>query len=84
MILFCNGPRHGKGSELYDINTMMYVAVHELAHVVSESIGHTVEFKLNFADLLKKAIEIGVYEYVDYSKKPIDYCGIPLSVNILG
>jgi hypothetical protein len=84
MILFCNGPRDGKGSKLYDINTMMYVAVHELAHVVSDSIGHTIEFKLNFADLLKKAIEIGVYEYIDYSKNPIDYCGIPLSKNILG
>jgi hypothetical protein len=84
MILFCNGPRDGKGSKLYDINTMMYVAVHELSHVVSNSIGHTIEFKLNFADLLKKAIEIGVYEYIDYSKSPIDYCGIPLSKNILG
>ena len=80
---FCLGPRNSNEPRLYDINLMMYVAIHELAHIASDSIGHTDEFKRNFADLLQKAIDIGVYKYVDYSKEPVDYCGINLTRNIL-
>jgi hypothetical protein len=80
---FCMGPRDSD-LVLYDINTMMYVAVHELAHIASVSVGHTDEFKTNFKILLNKAIDIGVYNYIDYSKQPIDYCGINLTTSILG
>lgn len=83
-MLFCIGPRDEKIPRLYDLNTMMYVAVHELSHIASDSIGHTVEFKQKFADILNKAIAIGVYRYVDYSKEPIEYCGMKLTRNILG
>lgn len=80
---FCLGPRNTDNLSLYELNTMMYVGIHELAHVASDSIGHTDEFKINFADLLRKAIEINVYTYIDYSKNPVDYCGIKLSKSIL-
>lgn len=82
-IAFCLGPRDSDNLSLYDINTMMYVAIHELAHISSNSIGHTNEFKINFANLLTNAITIGIYNYVDYSVNPIDYCGIKLTKSIL-
>lgn len=82
-MVFCLSPRDNETPRLYDINTMMYVAVHELAHVASDSVGHTIEFKINFKDLLQKAIKIGIYNYVDYQKTPIEYCGIKLTKNIL-
>lgn len=58
----------------YDINTIMYVALHELAHVISTSTGHGAEFKKNFAMLLKKGAELQFYD----PRKPIpaNYCGI--------
>lgn len=58
----------------YDINTIMYVALHELAHVVSSSQGHGDEFKKNFADLLKRGAELGIYD----PRKPIpaQYCKV--------
>lgn len=58
----------------YDINTIMYVALHELAHVISTSQGHGEEFKKNFASLLKKGAELGIYD----PRKPIpaSYCSI--------
>jgi hypothetical protein len=58
----------------YDINTIMYVALHELAHVISSSQGHGDEFKKNFADLLKKGAELGIYD----PRKPIpaQYCKV--------
>jgi hypothetical protein len=83
MTIYCLGPRDSLTVELYDINTMMYVAIHELAHVATESIGHTEEFKINFKRLLKKAIELNLYKFVDYSKNPINYCGINLKSSIL-
>ena len=36
----------------YDMNTIMYVALHELAHMITPQQGHGAEFKKNFADLL--------------------------------
>lgn len=58
----------------YDINTIMYVALHELAHVISKKHGHGEEFKRNFNLLLKRAAQLGIYD----PRKPIptSYCGI--------
>jgi hypothetical protein len=58
----------------YDINTLMYVAIHELAHVVSKNEGHGDEFKANFASLLKLASEKDIYN----PRKPIPatYCKV--------
>jgi hypothetical protein len=79
---FCISPR-SSDLRLYDLNTMMYVAIHELAHIASDSIGHTDEFKTKFINLLKKGIQLGIYRYVDYSTEPVEYCGINLTKSIL-
>jgi hypothetical protein len=68
---------------LHHINTLMYVAVHELAHVACVSDGHTPEFKKIFKSLLKYAVDLKLYEYVDYSKVDETYCGMKLTNNIL-
>lgn len=62
-----------------DKNVVLYVAIHELAHVMTSEIGHTTVFWNNFKLLLQEAIDIGVYFKVDFSKKPEDYCGIKIS-----
>jgi len=58
----------------YDMNTIMYVALHELAHVICESSGHGDEFKKKFSHLLRHAATIGIYD----PKKgiPESYCGL--------
>ena len=56
-------------NSIIDINTLTYVALHELAHVCSESIGHTPEFWDNFKFLLIEAEKLGYYKPVDYNKK---------------
>ena len=59
--------------EYYDMNTVMYVALHELAHVVSKGKGHGEEFKKNFMELLRRGALMGFY---DPSKRlPSNYCG---------
>lgn len=58
--------------EYYDMNMLIYVALHELAHVLCDEIGHTDKFKRIFEDLLIDAEKKGVY---DSNKPPrLDYC----------
>ena len=70
-----------EGSKLIDENTLAFVAVHELGHVMTESVGHTKEFWQNFKFLLKDAVKIGIYEPIDYKKKPKNYCGMKITDN---
>lgn len=57
----------------YPINMLMYVAIHELAHVLCDEIGHTAKFHKIFEKLLDQATELGIYD----PHIPIiqDYCG---------
>jgi hypothetical protein len=70
-------------AKLIDLNTLMFVALHEMGHLMTVSIGHEQEFWENFKFLLKHANDIGLYEPVDYSKKPKQYCGMALTDNPL-
>jgi hypothetical protein len=70
-----------QGTRLIDLSTLTFVAIHELAHLMTVSIGHKDEFWDNFKFLLKNAKESGVYEPVDYSKSPVQYCGTRIDEN---
>ena len=69
--------------KLHDINLLMYVAVHELAHTACPETGHTPLFNRIFKFLLERAIEIKLYYYEDYANNPVEYCGMKLYTNIL-
>ena len=77
-IVFCLRSRD-KNEDLVDDNVMMFVALHELAHVMSKSVGHTEEFWDNFRFLLKQGIQAGVYEKQDFRKKSVNYCGVAIT-----
>ena len=77
-IVFCIRSRD-KEEKLENINTMMFVALHEMAHIITVSVGHTDEFWKNFKFLLKESIKIGIYKHVNYSKTPVDYCGMKIT-----
>ena len=70
----------GKGY-LVDLNTLTYVAIHELSHIASKSIGHGDEFWQNFKFLLIQAEKIKIYKPIDYKKKPVKYCGTTIHDN---
>jgi len=79
-LAFCLSTKKG-GSKLIDINTLTYVAIHELAHIATLSIGHTPEFWQNFKFLITQAKEIGVYNPIDYKKEPEEYCSMIITDN---
>ena len=62
--------------KLHDINLLMFVTIHELAHIMSTSFGHNEMFGKNFVFLLQNAVKSGVYRNVDYERNPKKFCGI--------
>jgi hypothetical protein len=82
-MVLCMRARNGT-EQLEDENTMMFVSIHELAHIMSESVGHEDdEFWKNFKFALKNAEEIGLYKNIDYKETPVDYCGMKITDNPL-
>jgi hypothetical protein len=79
-IAFCLNKKKNE-KELIDMNTLTFVAIHELSHVMTKSIGHKQEFWENFKFLLENAKEINVYNPVDYKKSPQEYCGMQITDN---
>jgi len=67
--------------QLIDLNTLTFVAIHELAHIMTTSIGHKQEFWQNFKFLLINAKDANIYQPVDYKKKPKQYCGMDITDN---
>jgi len=70
-----------EGTRLIDLSTLTFVAIHELAHLMTASIGHKEEFWDNFKFLLESAKKSGIYEPVDYAKSPVQYCGTRIDEN---
>jgi hypothetical protein len=74
---------------VYDINLLMYVVLHELAHLCNYDKngyaiqGHGEEFRTIFKFLVIESIKINIYEYQNYSDKPVEYCGLILSTSVL-
>jgi len=77
-IVFCIRSKDGLDT-LVELNIMMFVAIHELGHLMTQSIGHGQDFWDNMTFLLKEAIDIGVYEKQDYFKYPVEYCGTTIN-----
>jgi len=69
------------GGKLIDENTLTFVAIHELAHVCTESVGHNDEFWKNFKFLLEQAVKNKLYIPVDYKNEPREYCGMKITDN---
>jgi len=68
---------------IHKINTLMFVSLHELAHIASAQQGHADEFKNNFVWILKYATKIGIYQSIDYSNQNENFCGEKINSNPL-
>ena len=69
------------GDKLIDIDTLTFVAIHELSHIMTTSIGHKQDFWQNFKYLLENAKAANIYQPVNYKKQPKEYCGMTIHDN---
>jgi len=66
-----------EAGRFYPINTLMYVGLHEIAHLLNRvDFGHTPAFYDQFNKLLCKAAAKGVYD--PSAKHPEFYCGVDI------
>lgn len=75
--------RSRKTGKLHDINLIMYVVLHELAHVACPEIDHTYLFKKIFVFLIDVATKLKIYINIDYQINPHEYCGLIINENLL-
>jgi len=66
-------------NEFIDDNTVLFVVIHELAHVMTDEVGHPPEFWDNMKFLLESAERINIYKPIDYDKEPVRYCGMEIN-----
>ena len=85
---FCNSENCQKYT-LDNINLLTYVGIHEMAHIMSEEIGHGDEFKTNFKYLLDYSKNLKLYDpllkeefpvFIELNKlkTPDSYCGVSI------
>ena len=80
-LILCIRSKHT--DKIHNINDLVYVAIHELAHMACPEYHHTdLFYKIN-KYLLLKAIEYNLYIYENYNDNNVEYCGIDLNNNIL-
>ena len=80
-LAFCLNKKKTDNNDLIDENTLTFVAIHELSHIATKSIGHKTEFWNNFKFLLTEAQAAGLYSPKDYKSTPQEYCGMKISDN---
>ena len=79
-IALCATKQRHKG-KIIDENTLMFVVLHELAHIMTITINHTPEFWKNFKDIITYAKKVNIYEPKDYSLSIVTYCGMNIEHN---
>ena len=57
-----------------DENTLFFVVLHELSHVITKTYGHDEKFWNNFKFLIQQAVKLNIYDYKNYNKKSANYC----------
>ena len=75
----CLRQREGPNESLVDDNIMVFVGLHEMAHVITPTLGHGPDFWNNFGWLLKQAEALGIYSYQDFKSHPVAYCGLHIT-----
>lgn len=76
-MVFCL--RSKETNKFHDINLLMFVTIHELAHTACPEKNHTPLFVRIFIFLLMIAMNLKLYKYDNYTKNPVEYCGMLLN-----
>ena len=65
--------------KIHNLNLLMYVVIHEVAHLMNPEYGHGELFKEIFNYLLNNAQSIGIYTPINFNLNPQEYCGMNIN-----
>jgi hypothetical protein len=72
-----------KNDDIHDFNLVMYVLLHEISHVACPEYDHTPLFKKIFRFICEEAIEMGIYQKINFASSPQEYCGMGINDSII-
>lgn len=81
-LVFCIRSKKHK-DQIHQLNLIMYVVLHELAHIGCPEYGHGDLFKKIFAFLATEATKINIYTRMPFDTHPEEYCGITITETII-
>ena len=61
--------------KIIEFELLVFVLLHELAHVMSVGLGHGEEFQRFFSFIVKLAIKLGLWKDLKFEKENKDICG---------
>ena len=82
-IVYCLRTKDGT-NRIHKLNLLIFVSIHELAHIMTKGHGHIQEFQDNFKFLAEEAVNMGIYSPEDFTNNPVQYCGIAVTSTPLG
>ena len=72
-----------KTGKIHDINLVMYVVLHEIAHIMCPVYGHGPLFIKIFKYITEESIKLGIYKKIDFEHNPTEYCGMTINSSII-
>jgi len=78
-IHLCLRQREQNDESLVTEDVIVFVSLHEMSHILTESLGHGPDFWNNFAWLLKEAETIQIYKFQNFKAHPVKYCGMSIT-----
>jgi hypothetical protein len=76
---FCLRQREGGNESLVEENIVTFVAIHEMGHIITKTIGHGPDFWNNFGWLLQESERIKIYTHQNFAAHPVSYCGMKIT-----
>ena len=70
-------------TQIYDIELLTYISLHEVAHIACPEPGHGPLFVSLFQDILDTALKCNVITKSDYKTNPQGYCGMTLNEHLV-
>lgn len=81
-LVFCIRSKDNN-ENFHDLNLLMYVVIHELAHVGCPEYGHTPLFKEIFVFLCEISIKINIYKKINFEVDNKEYCGMTITESVI-
>lgn len=75
--------RSKKNDVFHDMNLLTFVVIHELSHIACPEFGHTLLFKKIFIKLANIAIDIGLYNKINFKENNKEYCGMSITDSVV-
>lgn len=72
-----------KNNKIHDMNLLMYVVLHEIAHIMCPEYGHGLLFIKIFKYVTESAVKAGIYTKIDFENNPQEYCGMTINSSII-